>query len=71
MTAGSWLGLCIAAPTAAAGVPGEVDDGIADRVVDAIRSAANNQSIGDGKIFVYDLGEAVRIRTGETGKDAL
>jgi nitrogen regulatory protein P-II 2 len=48
-----------------------VEDGIADRVVDAIRTAANNQSIGDGKIFVYDLGEAVRIRTGETGSQAL
>jgi len=48
-----------------------VSDDMADRVVDAIRGAANSQSIGDGKIFIYDLGEAVRIRTGETGSAAL
>jgi len=39
--------------------------------IDAIRSAANTGNIGDGKIFVTDLGQAVRIRTGETGEDAL
>ena len=48
-----------------------VSDEMTDRVVDAIRSSANSQSIGDGKIFIYDLGEAVRIRTGETGSAAL
>jgi len=48
-----------------------VADDMADRVVDAIRSSANTQSIGDGKIFISDLGEAVRIRTGETGGEAL
>lgn len=48
-----------------------VADDMADRVVDAIRSSANTQSIGDGKIFISDLGEAVRIRTGETGSEAL
>jgi nitrogen regulatory protein P-II 2 len=47
------------------------DDAIASRVVDTIRASASSQSIGDGKIFVYDLGTAVRIRTGETGTQAL
>lgn len=42
-----------------------------DDVVDAIRSAANTESIGDGKIFVSELLEVVRIRTGETGPDAV
>ena len=41
------------------------------RVVEAIQAAANTGSIGDGKIFVLDLGEAVRIRTGETDANAL
>ena len=53
----------------------KLEVGIADEqceaVVEAIRSAANSGKIGDGKIFVYDLGEVVRIRTGETGTDAL
>ncbi len=48
-----------------------VDDGQVERVVDAIREAANTDKIGDGKIFVLDVGEAMRIRTGETGADAL
>lgn len=39
--------------------------------VEAIQSAAGTESIGDGKIFVLDLGEAVRIRTGETGDTAI
>ena len=42
-----------------------------ERVVEAIQNAANTGKIGDGKIFVYDLEQVVRIRTGETGKDAL
>lgn len=41
------------------------------QVVEAIRNAAGTGRIGDGKIFVYDLTSAVRIRTGETGNDAL
>lgn len=41
------------------------------KVVGTIQSAANTGRIGDGKIFVYDLTTAVRIRTGETGRDAL
>jgi nitrogen regulatory protein P-II 2 len=43
----------------------------APKVVDAIASSANSGQIGDGKIFVLDLLEAVRIRTSESGKDAL
>ena len=42
-----------------------------DEVMDAIRDAANTESIGDGKIFVSELLEVVRIRTGETGPDAV
>lgn len=42
-----------------------------DQVVDAISRAAGTGKIGDGKIFVYDLGQVVRIRTGETGVAAL
>jgi len=48
-----------------------VDDGVVDNVVDAFRNAANTEKIGDGKIFVLDLQSAVRVRTGETGSDAL
>lgn len=48
-----------------------VDDGVADGAVEAIRQAANTEKIGDGKIFVFDLGQSVRIRTGETGASAL
>ena len=42
-----------------------------DEVVETVRSAANTESIGDGKIFVTELLEVVRIRTGETGTDAV
>jgi nitrogen regulatory protein P-II 2 len=42
-----------------------------DRVVEAITNAARTGKIGDGKIFVLDLKEAMRIRTGETGDEAL
>ena len=42
-----------------------------ERVVEAIQGAANSGKIGDGKIFVYDLEQVVRIRTGETGAEAL
>lgn len=48
-----------------------VDDALADRVVDAVSAAANTGAIGDGKIFIMDLAGATRIRTGETGSDAL
>ena len=43
----------------------------ADRVIEAIRHAAHTGSIGDGKIFVLDVDQAVRIRTGEQNSDAL
>ena len=42
-----------------------------DRVIEAIEHAANTGKIGDGKIFVFDLLQVVRIRTGETGAEAL
>ena len=42
-----------------------------DQVVEAIETAARTGKIGDGKIFVYDLEQVVRIRTGETGADAV
>lgn len=48
-----------------------VGDSMADQTVDAIRNAALSGKIGDGKIFVLDLQEALRIRTGETGEGAL
>jgi nitrogen regulatory protein P-II 1 len=48
-----------------------VDDGLADRVVDAIAAAARTGRIGDGKIFVSSIEEALRIRTGERGTDAI
>jgi nitrogen regulatory protein P-II 2 len=48
-----------------------VDDAIVDRVIEAVEAAARTGKIGDGKIFVSSLEQVVRIRTGETGKDAL
>ncbi|MBE0532420.1 MAG: P-II family nitrogen regulator [Rhodospirillales bacterium] len=48
-----------------------VGDDMAERVVDVVRETAATGQIGDGKIFVLDLSQAVRIRTGETGVDAL
>jgi len=42
-----------------------------DLVIEAIETSARTGKIGDGKIFVYDLEQVVRIRTGETGKEAL
>ena len=47
------------------------DTSIADRAVEVIQQAANTGAIGDGKIFMLELGQAVRIRTGETGSVAL
>ena len=48
-----------------------IDDSILDQVIEAIRNAANTGKIGDGKIFVYPLEQVIRIRTGESGPDAL
>ena len=42
-----------------------------DQVIEAIEKSANTGKIGDGKIFVFELEQVVRIRTGETGADAL
>jgi nitrogen regulatory protein P-II 2 len=48
-----------------------IPDELLDRVVEAIMNAAKTGKIGDGKIFVYQLDQAIRIRTGETGAEAL
>ena len=48
-----------------------VDDGLVDQVIEAISNSANTGKIGDGKIFVVNLEQAIRIRTGETGSEAL
>ncbi|MBT5559454.1 MAG: P-II family nitrogen regulator [Proteobacteria bacterium] len=48
-----------------------VSDGDVESVVEAITNASRSGKIGDGKIFVYDLQQVTRIRTGETGDDAL
>ena len=48
-----------------------IEDGLVERTVDAIRKAAGTGKIGDGKIFVTLVEQAVRIRTGESGADAL
>jgi nitrogen regulatory protein P-II 2 len=48
-----------------------MNDDLADRSIEAIEKAANTGNIGDGKIFVFDLLQVVRIRTGETGVAAL
>jgi nitrogen regulatory protein P-II 2 len=48
-----------------------VDDSVVDQVIDAISGAAKTGKIGDGKIFVAGLEQVVRIRTGETGSEAL
>jgi len=50
-----------------AAIPSE----LLEQVIEAIEKAASTGKIGDGKIFVFDLGQVVRIRTGETGTDAL
>ena len=48
-----------------------IGDDMLDRVIEAISKAANTGKIGDGKIFVVALEQAIRIRTGETGPDAI
>lgn len=48
-----------------------VDDGLLDQAIEAIENAARTGKIGDGKIFVSDVPQVVRIRTGETGASAL
>jgi nitrogen regulatory protein P-II 1 len=48
-----------------------ISDELVDRAIDAIRRAAQTGRIGDGKIFVSNIEEAIRIRTGESGLDAI
>jgi nitrogen regulatory protein P-II 2 len=48
-----------------------VADGMVESVIEAITKAANTGKIGDGKIFVSTLEQVIRIRTGETGEDAI
>ncbi|GLQ32517.1 P-II family nitrogen regulator [Litoribrevibacter euphylliae] len=48
-----------------------ISEDLTDQVIDAISKAANTGKIGDGKIFVTSLEQAIRIRTGETGADAV
>ena len=52
-------------------VEAAIKDDLLDRVIEAIEKSANTGKIGDGKIFVFDLEQVVRIRTGETGAEAL
>ena len=52
-------------------VEAAVADDLVDRVIEVIEGAARTGKIGDGKIFVYNLEQVVRIRTGETGTEAL
>ena len=48
-----------------------IQDGILDQVIEAIEKSAGTGKVGDGKIFVFELEQVIRIRTGETGEDAL
>ena len=48
-----------------------IDDGQVEEAINTIRYTANTEHIGDGKIFVLEVAQAIRIRTGETGAEAL
>ena len=48
-----------------------VADSLADKVVDTILKSAKTGQVGDGKIFIYDIEDVIRVRTGESGEDAL
>ncbi|OIQ88062.1 nitrogen regulatory protein P-II 2 [mine drainage metagenome] len=48
-----------------------INDNLLDQVIEAIEKSASTGKIGDGKIFVFDVEQVIRIRTGETGPDAL
>ena len=52
-------------------VEAAVSEDLVQQAIEAIEAAARTGKIGDGKIFVYDLEQVLRIRTGETGKDAI
>ena len=53
------------------GIQQRVESGWADKVIETIKTSAATGKVGDGKIFVSNIEEAVRVRTGETGKDAI
>jgi len=48
-----------------------IKEDLLDQVIEAVEKSANTGKIGDGKIFVFELEQAIRIRTGETGAEAL
>jgi nitrogen regulatory protein P-II 2 len=48
-----------------------INDNMLEQVIEVIEKSANTGKIGDGKIFVFDIEQVIRIRTGETGADAL
>ncbi len=48
-----------------------IQDGILDQVIEAVEKSAGTGKVGDGKIFVFDLEQVLRIGTGETGEEAL
>ena len=52
-------------------VEAAIKDDMLDQAIEAIEKSANTGKIGDGKIFVFDLAQVIRIRTGETGAEAL
>ena len=52
-------------------VEAAIKDSILDQVIEAIEKSAGTGKIGDGKIFVFDIEQVIRIRTGETGEEAL
>ena len=52
-------------------VEAAIQDSILDQVIEAIEKSAGTGKIGDGKIFVFELEQVIRIRTGETGEEAL
>ena len=52
-------------------VEAAIQDSLLDQVIEAIEKSAGTGKIGDGKIFVFDVEQVIRIRTGETGEDAL
>ncbi len=52
-------------------VDAAIKDSLLDQVIEAIEKSAGTGKIGDGKIFVFDIEQVIRIRTGETGEEAL
>ncbi len=71
LTAAGIIGMTVSEVRPKMKVEVVVPDSIADKVVALITAAARTGSIGDGKVFVSTVGDAVRIRTGEHGENAL